>query len=91
MKLPEWLTVAGVVVAVAAIVGLIWIEADAGSSPIGSGKFSVSMGYRWSIATNPLIAMTAGLILVAVAQILRSRDRLSTEHAADWPPVEESN
>lgn len=89
MKLPEWLTLAGVLVAVTSIIGLIWIEADAGASPIGVGRLDVSMAYRWQIATNPLMLMTAGLILVAVAQILRnsaSRSRTGA-HSAEWPRV----
>lgn len=87
MKLPGWLSVAGGLVALAGLIALVWIQAEAGSSPIGGGTIDVSMAYRWQIAMGPLLTVTAGLILVAVAQMLGAAERIRSgpKGSDGWP------
>jgi len=60
------LTVLAMLITITAAIALVWLQVDGvfPSDEMGSS-------YRWQVAMLPLMVMGVGLVLIAVAQILR--------------------
>jgi hypothetical protein len=68
MKHWAWLALAGAIITTAGIVGGVWLQVDA---PFGSfGGHNAA--YRWQLAMLALSVVAGGLIVFAIAQVLRS-------------------
>jgi hypothetical protein len=65
----RWLTWLGVVISVVGVVDLIWMQVSGVSHLVPNGDAAV---VRWELATEPLMLIALGVLVIVAAQILNA-------------------